>query len=86
MREKIILVVVGYNRADSVQGLLDFMAKAHYPDFNIRLAISLGHSGSTEETQSGKKKFRMWGNNVDELYKKQGIEISERKHNIIYYI
>lgn len=48
MREKITLVVVGYNRADSIQRLLNSMAKAHYSYSDIRLVISIDHSGNEE--------------------------------------
>ncbi len=42
------IVVIGYNRPKSLTRLLDSLSKAHYPDGEIRLVISLDNSGTLE--------------------------------------
>lgn len=48
MEAKITLVVVGYNRTDSIQRILYSLSKADYAYTNIRLLISLDYSGNDE--------------------------------------
>ena len=42
------IIVIGYNRPKSLQRLLTSLSKAHYPQGNIRLVISLDNSGILE--------------------------------------
>src|SRR5690606_11898173 len=42
------IIVIGYNRPKSLQRLLTSLSKAHYPEGNIRLVISLDNSGTLE--------------------------------------
>jgi hypothetical protein len=42
------IVVIGYNRPNSLLRLLDSLSKAHYPAGDIRLVISLDNSGTLE--------------------------------------
>lgn len=49
MGEKIALIVVGYNRPDSIQRILTSLERANYEGYEeIPLIISLDHSGSEE--------------------------------------
>lgn len=48
MGAKITLVIVGYNRADSIQRILHSLSKADYAYTNIRLLISLDYSGNDD--------------------------------------
>ena len=52
MEAKITLVVVGYNRADSIRRILYSLSRADYSYSNIRLVISLDHSGNEEVSRS----------------------------------
>ena len=47
-REKIAIVVVGYNRIKSIQRLLTSLLKAEYPSNDIPLVISIDSSGDKE--------------------------------------
>lgn len=51
MNSKPTIVVVAFNRPHAISGLLKSLAKAHYPDANIRLVISLDYSGNPEVKQ-----------------------------------
>lgn len=42
------IVIAGYNRPESLKRLLDFVAKAHYPDEEVTLVISLDFGGGRE--------------------------------------
>lgn len=48
MEAKITLVAVGYNRTDALQRLLHSLEKADYSYSDVRLVISLDHSGNEE--------------------------------------
>lgn len=48
MNKQPTIVVVAYNRAYALQGLLDSLAQADYPNEQVRLVISIDHSGSDE--------------------------------------
>lgn len=48
MKGKITLVVVGYNRVDSMQRVLHSLARAEYEYTDIRLVISIDHGGNEE--------------------------------------
>lgn len=48
MQGKITLVVVGYNRADAIQRILHSLARADYKYTDIRLVVSIDHSGKEE--------------------------------------
>ena len=52
MEAKITLVVVGYNRADSIRRILYSLSRADYSYSNIRLVISLDYSGNEEVSRS----------------------------------
>jgi len=45
------IIVIGYNRPKSLQRLLTSLGKAHYPEGNVRLVISLDNSGTLEPLQ-----------------------------------
>ena len=47
-KQKIAIVVVGYNRLDSIQRLLGSLLKAKYPETDIPLCISIDASGCEE--------------------------------------
>ena len=49
--EKIAVVVVGYNRPDSMRRILNSLAKAVYQEKDIPLVISIDHSGIEEVAQ-----------------------------------
>lgn len=46
------IIVIGYNRPDSLLRLLGSLRKAHYPPGNVRLVISLDNSGMDEPRQA----------------------------------
>lgn len=48
MEAKITLIVVGYNRADSIRRILHSLSRADYSYTNVRLVISLDQSGNDE--------------------------------------
>ena len=48
MEAKITIVVVGYNRPDSMQRVLKSLAKAHYSYSDVRLVISIDHGNVKE--------------------------------------
>ncbi len=48
MQGKITIIAVGYNRADAVERLLHSLSKAQYDYTDIRLVISIDHSGNEE--------------------------------------
>ncbi|MFO7704749.1 MAG: hypothetical protein R6V43_06390 [Halopseudomonas sp.] len=45
------IIVIGYNRPDSLTRLLDSVRSAHFPQGNVRLVISLDNSGMLEPLQ-----------------------------------
>lgn len=47
-KERVALVVVGYNRLKSMERLLASLSDAHYPENDIPLIISIDKSGCTE--------------------------------------
>ena len=49
--DKIAVVVVGYNRSDSMRRILGSLAKADYKEKDIPLVISIDHSGREEVEQ-----------------------------------
>lgn len=51
MDGKIALVVVGYNRPDSIRRILKSLAEAQYDYENIQLVVSIDHSGNEEVVQ-----------------------------------
>lgn len=55
MRGKITLVVVGYNRTDSIERILASLSKASYDYSDIRLIISIDHSGNEEVAQAAER-------------------------------
>ena len=52
MDGKIALVVVGYNRPDSIRRILKSLAEAQYDYENIQLVVSIDHSGNEEVVQA----------------------------------
>ena len=54
MDGKIALVVVGYNRPDSIRRILKSLAEAQYDYENIQLVVSIDHSGNEEVVQAAK--------------------------------
>lgn len=48
MQGKITIIVVGYNRADAVSRVLQSLNRAQYDYTDIRLVISIDHSGNEE--------------------------------------
>lgn len=49
------IVVVGYNRPESLNRLLGSLVKAHYPPGNVRLVISLDASGIDEPREAAER-------------------------------
>lgn len=64
MEAKITLVVVGYNRADALCRILDSLSRADYPYSDVRLVISLDHSGKEEVAQAAEKFEWKYGEKV----------------------
>ena len=48
MQGKITIVVVGYNRADAMERVLRSLSRAQYDYTDIRLVVSIDHSGNEE--------------------------------------
>ena len=48
MQGKITIVVVGYNRADAMERVLHSLSRAQYDYMDIRLVVSIDHSGNEE--------------------------------------
>ena len=48
MQGKITIVVVGYNRADAMERVLHSLSRAQYDYTDIRLVVSIDHSGNEE--------------------------------------
>ena len=48
MQGKITIVVVGYNRADAMERVLHSLSRAQYDYTDIRLVVSVDHSGNEE--------------------------------------
>lgn len=55
MQGKITLVVVGYNRTDSIERILGSLSRADYDYSDIRLIISIDHSGNEEVARAAER-------------------------------
>lgn len=55
MKAKITIIVVGYNREDSIQRVLDSLAKAQYAYSGVRLLISIDHSENKKVVQTAER-------------------------------
>lgn len=55
MKGKITIIVVGYNRADSMERVLQSVGRAKYDYTDIRLVVSIDHSKNEEVIQTAKR-------------------------------
>lgn len=79
MKAKITIIVVGYNREDSIQRVLDSLARAQYIYSGIRLIISLDHSENKKVLQTAERFEWKYGEKIVIAHSKR---LGLRKHII----
>ncbi|MEP3209504.1 MAG: glycosyltransferase family A protein [Maribacter sp.] len=78
--ENVPIVVVAYNRASSLDRLLNSLSRAHYPDKDIKLIISIDHSADNQDVLEIANNFQ-WEHGSKEIdYQKENLGL--RRHII----
>ena len=79
MQGKITIVVVGYNRADAMDRVLHSLSRAQYDYTDIRLVVSIDHSGN-EEVVRAAEAFEWKYGEKEVIYRPERLGL--RKHII----